>query len=184
MMNMSIMGSTLYIKLDRDGVIQNMQNDASAFEGWVFCLRMFFCDINNVIIDWDNPTFSSDEKVSNNQQKHYNRFLLRVLWFIENYSWVALSAEKIRVIDDFKHSISQFTLNYPLQSSKDKSEKGDTDRRMKYEAMLETAIYQYLLKKGLKDNGKFVLVSPKQLMQPLNETHQDLYNYLETRYWQ
>ena len=37
---------------------------------------------------------------------------------------------------------------------------------------------------GLKDNGKFVLVSPKQLMQPIKETHQDLYNYLETRYWQ
>ena len=26
--NMSITGSTLYIKLDREGVIQNMQNDA------------------------------------------------------------------------------------------------------------------------------------------------------------
>ena len=33
--------------------------------------------------------------------------------------------------------------------------------------------------KALKDNGKFVLVSPKQLMQPIKE-----YNYLETRYWQ
>ena len=38
--------------------------------------------------------------------------------------------------------------------------------------------------KVLKDNGKFALVSPKQLMQPIKETHQDLYNYLETRYWQ
>lgn len=186
-MNMSIMGSTLYIKLDRDGVIQNMQNDASAFEGWVFCLRMFFCDINNVIIDWDNPTFSSDEKVSNNQQKHYNRFLLRVLWFIENYSWVALSAEKIRVIDDFKHSISQLTLNYPLQSSKDKSEKGDTDRRMKYEAMLETAIYQYLLKKGYANHqlpmGLFDgVVSKTSAITPGGASQADLWNIDESEF--
>ena len=57
MMNMSIMGSTLYIKLDRDGVIQNMQNDASAFEGWIFCLKAFFPYINVVIIDWEDPSF-------------------------------------------------------------------------------------------------------------------------------
>ena len=44
----------------------------------------------------------------------------------------------------FGRKISQLTLNFPLQDSKDKSEKGDNDRAMKYEAMLETAVYQYL----------------------------------------
>lgn len=44
----------------------------------------------------------------------------------------------------FGRSINQLTLNFPLQVSKDKNEKGENDRAMKYEAMLETAVYQYL----------------------------------------
>ena len=93
-MYMSIMGSTLYIKLDRDGVIQNMQNDASAFEGWIFCLKAFFPYINVVIIDWEDPSFSPDEKVIRTQQKHYSRFLLRVIWFVDNYSWADVVESK------------------------------------------------------------------------------------------
>ena len=152
MMNMSIMGSTLYIKLDRDGVIQNMQNDASAFEGWIFCLKAFFPYINVVIIDWEDPSFSPDEKVIRTQQKHYSRFLLRVIWFVDNYSWADVVESKKAEITCFKQRFSELTLNYPLQKSKDKSVKSETDQKMKYEAMLETAIYQHLSKTGFANH--------------------------------
>ena len=151
-MNMSIMGSTLYIKLDRDGVIQNMQNDASAFEGWIFCLKAFFPYINVVIIDWEDPSFSPDEKVIRTQQKHYSRFLLRVIWFVDNYSWADVVESKKAEITCFKQRFSELTLNYPLQKSKDKSVKSETDQKMKYEAMLETAIYQHLSKTGFANH--------------------------------
>lgn len=151
-MNMSIMGSTLYIKLDRDGVIQNMQNDASAFEGWIFCLKAFFPYINVVIIDWEDPSFSPDEKVIRTQQKHYSRFLLRVIWFVDNYSWADVVESKKAEITCFKQRYSELTLNYPLQKSKDKSVKSETDQKMKYEAMLETAIYQHLSKTGFANH--------------------------------
>ena len=142
--DVSVKDDTLYIIIDADGVLQNMQNDASAFEGWVFCIKSFIPTIIHVIIDWDNPVFSLDEKVQANQRKHFNRFLLRVVWFAEDYSWATVAESKKETIEMFGRRISQLTLNFPLQDSKDKSEKGDNDRAMKYEAILETAVYQYL----------------------------------------
>ena len=41
-----------------------------------------------------------------------------------------------------------------------------------------------LYPKGLKDKNKFIIVDPRKLMEPIKDTHTDLYNYLETRYWQ
>ena len=89
--DVSVKDDTLYIIIDADGVLQNMQNDASAFEGWVFCIKSFIPTITHVIIDWDNPVFSLDEKVQANQRKHFNRFLLRVVWFAEDYSWATVA---------------------------------------------------------------------------------------------
>jgi len=37
---------------------------------------------------------------------------------------------------------------------------------------------------GLKDVSKFIVIDPKQLMCPIKDTHSDLYNYLDARYWQ
>ena len=142
--DVSVINDTLFLTIDSDGVLQNMQNDASAFEGWVFCLRSFFPTIKNAVINWDDPAFSAEEKASINQRKHFNRFLLRVIWFVENYSWASVAASKKEIIEEFRHSFNSLTLNFPLQDSKDKSEKGENDRKMKYEALLETAVYQYL----------------------------------------
>jgi len=143
-MEVNIVNDTLFIIVDADGVLQNMQNDASAFEGWIFCIRSFFPATKNVVIDWVTPTFSLEEKVSVNQRKHFNRFLLRAIWFVENYTWANVASSKKEVIEEFRNSFNSLTLNFPLQDSKDKSEKGENDRKMKYEAMLETAVYQYL----------------------------------------
>ena len=142
--DVSVINDTLFLTIDSDGVLQNMQNDASAFEGWVFCIRSFFPTIKSAVINWDDPAFSTEEKVSINQKKHFNRFLLRVIWFVENYSWAAVAASKKEIIEEFRHSFNSLTLNFPLQDSKDKSEKGENARKMKYEALLETAVYQYL----------------------------------------
>ena len=151
-MDVRISDNTLYITMDAEGVIQNMQNDASAFEGWIFCIKAFFPEISNVVIDWENPTFYPNEKVVRNQEKHYHRFLLRVIWFIENYSWATVPENKQAEITDFNSQFSHLTLNFPLQKSKDKSEKGATDQKMKYEAMLETAIYQHLSETGFANH--------------------------------
>ena len=128
-MDVSILNDNLYIIIDADGVLQNMQNDASAFEGWVFCIKSFFPDIAHVVIDWENPDFSMEEKILANQKKHFNRFLLRVIWFVENYSWATIAESKKDTIDMFTRSFSQLTLNFPLQDSKNKSEKDERTER-------------------------------------------------------
>ena len=151
-MDVSIKDNTLYITMDAEGVLQNMQNDASSFEGWVFCLKTFFPDINTVVIDWEDPAFSHDEKVIRTQQKHYYRFLVRAIWFVENYVWAVVDERRKAEMISFKHRFSVLTLNYPLQKSKDKSAKSETDQKMKYEAMLETAIYQHLSKTGFANH--------------------------------
>ena len=74
-MDVCLNNNTLHIIIGADGVLQNMQNDASAFEGWVFCIKSFFSNITNVIIDWEEPVLSLEEKVQANQRKHFNRFL-------------------------------------------------------------------------------------------------------------
>ena len=143
-MDVSIIDQTLFITMDAEGVLQNMQNDASSFEGWIFCLKAFFSDIRTVVIDWGKPAFSPEEKEIITQQKHYNRFLLRVIWFIDNYSWATVVEHKRAELLSFQCRFSRFTLNFPRQNSKDKREKSETDQKMKYEAILETAIYQHL----------------------------------------
>lgn len=143
-MDVSIKDHTLFITMDAEGVLQNMQNDASSFEGWIFCLKAFFSDIRTVVIDWENPAFSPDEKVIKTQQNHYNRFLLRVIWFIDNYSWVTVAEHRRADILSFQRRFNLLTLNFPRQKSKDKREKSKTDQKMKYEAILETAIYKHL----------------------------------------
>ena len=143
-MDVSIIDQTLFITMNAEGVLQNMQNDASSFEGWIFCLKAFFSDIRTVVIDWENPAFSPDEQEIKTQQKHYNRFLLRVIWFIDNYSWATVVEHRRAELLSFQRRFSHFTLNFPRQKSKDKREKSATDQKMKYEAILETAIYQHL----------------------------------------
>ena len=93
-MDVSIDNHILHITMDAEGVLQNMQNDASSFEGWVFCLKTFFPDIDTVVIDWEDPAFSPDEKVIRTQQKHYSRFLIRVIWFVENYVWAVVDESR------------------------------------------------------------------------------------------
>lgn len=151
-MDVNIKDSTLYITMDADGVLQNMQNDASSFEGWIFCLKTFFSEVKSVVIDWEKPAFSVIEKTMITQQKHYNRFLFRIIWFIDNYSWADVVESRKADITKFKHSFSILTLNFPLQKSKDKSARSESDQKMKYEAILETAIYQHLSKTGFANH--------------------------------
>ena len=72
--DVSIIDNTLYIKMHAEGVLENMQNDASSFEGWIFCLKTFFSDIKNAVIDWESPAFSSDEKAIRNQKRFIRHF--------------------------------------------------------------------------------------------------------------
>ncbi len=77
----SISDKTLTLKLKKEGVCDNMQNDSSAFESWALVLKHYCSEfINSVIIDWEEP----DKK-----SQHFNRFVYRLTRFIQNYDWVS-----------------------------------------------------------------------------------------------
>ena len=60
----------LYIGIEASSVCDNMQQDSSAFEGWIFCIYAPMQDkIKQVELSWLIP----DEKDQNTQ---YNRFCI------------------------------------------------------------------------------------------------------------
>ena len=86
-MDVSILNDNLYIIIDADGVLQNMQNDASAFEGGVFCIKSFFPDIAHVVIDWENPDFSLEEKILADRQTASAHRICKGTAFERNEHW-------------------------------------------------------------------------------------------------
>ena len=85
----SISNKTLILKMDSDGICENMQKDISAFESWAIVLK-HYCSkiINDVAIDWKEPK---------EKNEHFNRFIYRITRFVQTYSW-AKSNKQIPVM--------------------------------------------------------------------------------------
>lgn len=115
----------LIIKLSKEGLVGNMQADASAFEGWAIAIKAICPEIaNQVEIQWVSP-----EGCSKIEKRHYNRFLYRVIRFHDNFpDWV-----KIRPLSDAAQeemrSIAkelenrEWVLNYPNCEASEHAEK-------------------------------------------------------------
>jgi hypothetical protein len=87
----------------------NMQENKSAFEGWIICLRSWLPgEIDKVVLEWAP---SMDKK----KIEHYNRFLFRVLQFQVMFSWFSVSKKNIVEVLSFSHIIqrSDLVMNYP-----------------------------------------------------------------------
>ena len=136
----------LYVTVDSRGVCNNMQDNSSAFEGWIFCIMNAIKNISEVILRWENPLYSNskDLNIKRRQQRHYNRFLLRVIWFTDNYEWLKIEKNREDEIDKFRKKYSFLVINYPTTSSKDKNEVEEGDSKSKFEAILETQLYHKL----------------------------------------
>lgn len=141
-----INNDVLYIKLKSAGVLDNMQSNGSAFEGWAICIMSYIDCIKSVVLDWEIPIYN--EKDKNIKEKHYNRFLLRVLWCIENYKWFSADKSKENELNNFKNGHKSLVVNYPKSKSKDKDHCDEGDKIRKREAVLETKVYKRLNKSG------------------------------------
>lgn len=82
---------TLRVKIK--GLKSNMQDDEAAFESWAIALKYYLKDIiDTVTIDWERDFVKGEEGYL-----HYNRFVYRLLKFVQTYSW-AKSAKSIPTI--------------------------------------------------------------------------------------
>ncbi|MBO8439371.1 MAG: hypothetical protein IAC51_01835 [bacterium] len=85
-MDFSLSCGTLDILMTAEGLLSNMQENASAFESWALCIKAALPQIDRVTVGWNAPA---------RPDTHYNRFVYRAVRFEENYSWVTL-----RIPDD------------------------------------------------------------------------------------
>jgi hypothetical protein len=87
----------------------NMQENKSAFEGWIICLRSWLPgEIDKVELEW---TPSVDKK----KKEHYNRFLFRVHQFQKMFSWFVVSKKNNCEVQSFSLIIQRpdLIMNYP-----------------------------------------------------------------------
>ena len=106
-------GGELRLTVSGKGVVANMQDNGSAFEGWAICIKSRMKEVEKVVVGWEQPNYSQDLKEKNRQEKHYNRFRLRAAFFEENYSWAAIAEENKKEVEDVKLKSSSLAVNYP-----------------------------------------------------------------------
>lgn len=121
---------TLFITLTENGLLGNMQTDASAFEGWAFAIKSICPEIaKKIVIQWKSP-----EKGN----LHYNRFLYRAIRFEESYEDVEIKPldDKSRdELEAIKSELKEWVINYPASDALSYAQKG--------EAQLERAILRH-----------------------------------------
>lgn len=141
-MSFEIVKDCLNIKVSAKGVISNMQDDSSAFEGWTIVLKAAFPDVKTIILDWEEPLYSKNNKTA--ETAHYNRFLMRAANFKKAYAWFDVSSDHIDEIAEMQRLIDSKTIvvNYP---------KGPcskvTDEKKEPEAALERKLVESWSKK-------------------------------------
>lgn len=116
-LDVEIIDNELLINLKGDKVVENMQTDASAFEGWAIVVKSWIDEVESVIIKWDKPIWNKEKK--ENQKLHYERFLYRVKRFSQSYDWLKVSDFNLSDLDELKidkYSDREFVLNSPSKA--------------------------------------------------------------------
>jgi len=108
-LTMSIEDGCLTINIPSKELVQNMQTDSAAFEGWALVLKNWIKDINKVIIKWD---CLFDKNLT--EKQHYQRFLYRAKRFSDAYSWVNIHFDNQSCLDNLIiDSCDKIVLNAP-----------------------------------------------------------------------
>ncbi len=107
-----IFDGTLSVMMSAKGIMENMQKNGSAFEGWAICLKAWIPGINNVII-----CCKEKEKIDA-KNEHYQRFIYRLWKFTEIYDW-ATTKDFIDEIEQFKKL--NLVVNSPLKEATKKA---------------------------------------------------------------
>jgi len=87
----------------------NMQENKSAFEGWIICFKSWLPgEIDKVELEWA-PSMEK-KKI-----EHYNRFLFRVIKFQKMYNWFSVAKKNISEVQRFSHIIQRpdLVMNFP-----------------------------------------------------------------------
>lgn len=99
--------NALRLMLNADSVIQNMQDDDAAFEGWAFVLRHWIDRDLEIVLDWEKPELQD-------QEGHYQRFLYRVVKMRRSFNWFNVGPGSESHLHDLEIEPSKsYYLSYP-----------------------------------------------------------------------
>lgn len=106
----------LTITMSRKGLIANMQNNESAFEGWAIAIKSLLPNVaKKVVVSWAGDTISENNT-------HYTRFLYRVIKFIDSYKWASIEFKDERAAKDYnriKNELEKWVTNFPSKSAEE-----------------------------------------------------------------
>ncbi|MDE6384292.1 MAG: hypothetical protein K2K79_08110 [Paramuribaculum sp.] len=143
-MEFEVSGDCLFITVSERGVVGNMQEDRSAFEGWAVVIKAAYTKVNKVILDWKDPLYNPEKK--NAETKHYNRFVMRVANFRKGYSWFDVADHRKNEVDAMQNRLQNEPLfvNYPKTPLKQY-----VDKEKKPEAFRERELVKSWSKSGI-----------------------------------
>lgn len=106
----------LVMKVSENGVVANMQEDKSAFEGWAIVVKAVMPEINRVILDWMSPKYNPNQE--NAQRAHYNRFVMRVANFKKGYEWFDVADLRKMEVEAMQSLLDSKTIvvNFPKKT--------------------------------------------------------------------
>lgn len=101
--------------------LANMQDNASAFESWILCLKRWIGEhFDYAVIDWEKPEEVDEHYVSaKSSSLHYNRLLFRVHTFITMFpEWCTTNLQRLDEVEQFVRWFHEGCLiNQPLAES-------------------------------------------------------------------
>lgn len=143
--------------------IENMQEDAAAFEGWAVILNRFFQ--KNIKLDIAVELEIEELQGKFKGNGHFNRFLYRVLRFWEQYSWFFLSDNLDEILfaeggfnDWLSMNKDHLTNNVPGTESKKEAEDMDKISEKWIERTMtgkESVLYEIIEDTDSERNGIF-----------------------------
>ncbi len=89
-LDFNMLDGQLDILMKRSSVVENMQNDASCFEGWSIVMKRWISSIKKVNLKWEEPLIHF---LTPSEAQHYQRFLFRVQNFNNAYDWFGFDAK-------------------------------------------------------------------------------------------
>ena len=97
----SIDQNNLSVRLKKQFITKNLQNNNSAFEGWILVLKRWLNKIERVELSWESFELEDNFKDAIETQ-HYQRFLYRVDRFSESFPWFGISTKNRNSLDRLK----------------------------------------------------------------------------------
>ncbi len=139
----------LIITLPEGAINSNMQDNIAAFEGWAFAIHTHYAKDNYQIeLDLTQKDYSKiptdNDYLGRGRNGHINRFLYRVLRFIEQYEWFSVADKLKSIVEQYERYLNDNGKTF-VNNSPDSKEAKDSINKLS-ESFIENLIEKKIFK--------------------------------------